>query len=154
MFQFLHPPSESTIPFLTLSSFLCWFAIGRIFTHFFPNFYLTIGDNHIHHFAYGIIMLSILSYTFLAYQLSRSSRLRCAILLGIALSWAYDEFIMWLTLKNIYYDHRSYDAILTISLVFLNLIYFPGFWTKWGKRFGKLINILLLGLPKKFFNVK
>ncbi|MBU0578897.1 hypothetical protein KKE34_00555 [Patescibacteria group bacterium] len=152
--EFLRPPSKSTIPFLTLFSFLLWFVIGRIFTYYFPSFYLTVDDNHVHHFAYGIIMLSILSYTFLACPLSRSSRLRGAILLGIALAWAYDEFAMWLTLENIYYDRRNYDAILTISLILLNLIYLPSFWAKWGKRLGKLINILLLGLPKKILNIK
>ncbi len=154
MLQFLRPPSQSTIPFLTLFSFLCWFVISRVFVHFFPGFYLTINDDHVHHFAYGIIMLSILAYVFLAYPLSRPSRLRGAILLGVALSWAYDEFAMWITLEDIYYDRRSYDAILIIVLIFLNLIYLPSFWAKWGKRLGKLVNILLLGLPKKFFGIK
>lgn len=154
MFKSLRPPSQSTIPFLTLSAFLFWFVIARIFVYCFPNFYLTVGDNHVHHFAYGIVMLSILAYIFLAYPLSRSSRLRGAILLGIALGWAYDEFAMWISLEDIYYDRSSYDAILIITLIFLNLIYFPGFWAKWGKRLGKLIDLVLFGLPKKFFNIK
>ena len=154
MFQFLRPPSKSTIPFLTLFSFLLWFTLGRAFTWLFPNFYLTINDRHIHHYAYGIIMLSILAYIFLAYPLSRPTRLRGAVLLGIALGWAYDEFAMWITLEDIYYDRRNYDAIVIIALILLNLSYLPSFWAKWGKRLGRLFNILLLGLPKKFFGIK
>lgn len=153
MLQFLRPPSKSTIPFLTLSAFLFWFVADRVFTHYLPSFYLSVNGNHVHHFAYGIVMLSILGYVFIAYPLSRAMRLRGAILLGIALGWAYDEFAMWLTLEDVYYNRSNYDAILIITLILLNLIYLPGFWAKWGRRLGKLVNIILFGLPKKFLKI-
>ena len=99
-------------------------------------------------------MLSILAFIFLAYPLSRPLRLRASVLLGIALAWAYDEFAMWLLLQNLYHDSRNYDAILIITLILLNLTLFPSFWARWSKRLGKLLNILLLGLPKKILGIK
>ncbi len=154
MFKLFRPPSQSTIPFLTLSSFLFWFLFIRGLTHYLPNFFLfETGNTHVHHFAYGIVLLSILAYIFLAFPLSRPARMRGAGWLGLALSMAYDEFAMWLTLEDIYYDHRNFDALLIITLLLLNLIYFPGFWAKWGKRLGKLLNIMLLGIPKKIFSI-
>lgn len=153
MFKLLKPQPHSTIPFLTLFSFLLWFVTARVFTHYFPNTFISFNDAHIHHYAYGIIMLSILAFSFLAYPPTRSGRLRGAVLLGISLAWAYDEFAMWIDLEDIYFDRRNYDAILTISLILLNAIYFPGFWSRWGKRLGKLINIIFLGIPNKIIKI-
>lgn len=149
MFQKLRPPPGSTIPFLVLISFLLWFVIARIFTFLFPQTLIVVGSVHVHHFAYGIIMLSILAFIFLAYPLNHTARLRFAPLLGIALASAYDEFAMWLLLDNIFHDRRNFDAIVVVTLILLNAIYFPAFWTRWGTRLWHLINILLLGLPKK-----
>jgi hypothetical protein len=149
MFRRLRPPPGSTITFLVLISFLGWFIAARLFTYFLPETVITVRGVHVHHFAYGIIMLSLLSFVSIAYPLSKTARMRLAPLLGIALASAYDEFAMWLLLDDLLHDRRNYDAIVVIALVMLNAIYFPGFWSRWGHRLWKLLNILLLGLPSR-----
>jgi hypothetical protein len=75
-------------------------------------------------------------------------RLRLAVFYGIALGLAYDEFAMWLELEDIYHSRTNYDAIITISLILLNIIYFTDFWKRWGNRLNKLLLILLWQTPK------
>lgn len=151
MLRFLRPPPDATIPFLVLISFLIWFSISRLFVYTFPGVHLTLGNIHIHHYTYGIILLSVLSFVFLAYPMSHHSRLRLAIPLGIALAFAYDEYAMWLTLGGPYFGRRTYDAIVFIALVLLNLTYLPHFWARWGRRLEKLLNILFLGFPRLIY---
>lgn len=147
MFRFLRPPPDATIPFLVLVSFLIWFIFWRVYLYFIPPIFFTLNDAHIHHFAYGIILLSILAFVFLVYPMSHRARIRLAIPLGIALSLAYDEFAMWLLLEDAYTNRLNYDAIIIISLILLNTIYFPHFWARWGHRLNKLLNIIFLGIP-------
>lgn len=147
----LKPNPDKTIPFLIMVSFLIWFLIARTYTTLFPQSVIMVNNVHVHHFAYGIIMLSIIAYIAVSYPLTRAWRLRISVLLGISLATAYDEFAMWLLLEDLHQDRRNFDAILIITLFFLNTIYFPSFWNRWGKRLGKLFNILLLGLPNKIY---
>ncbi|KKT88361.1 MAG: hypothetical protein UW88_C0011G0001, partial [Candidatus Collierbacteria bacterium GW2011_GWD2_45_10] len=40
---------------------------------------------------------------------------------------------------DIYKDRSTYDAILIITLILLNIVYFEDFWKKWGHRLGLLL---------------
>jgi hypothetical protein len=144
----LKPKDNATIPFLVFISFLLWFLLTRLWTTFLPDTIILIRNVHVHHFAYGIIMLSILSFIFLAFDLPRLWHIRFAPLLGIALASAYDEFAMWLLLENTYGDRRSIDSIIVITLILLNSIYFQKFWKKWGLHLGKLFSIIIFGTPR------
>ncbi|KKT42695.1 MAG: hypothetical protein UW31_C0006G0115, partial [Candidatus Collierbacteria bacterium GW2011_GWA2_44_13] len=66
-------------------------------------------------------------------------RLKLAPLYGFALGVAFDEFAMWIQLDDIYKDRSTYDAILIITLILLNIVYFEDFWKKWGHRLGLLL---------------
>jgi hypothetical protein len=148
MFRYLRPSKDATIPFLVMISFLIWFSLSRLFVYLFPHIFLTIEGLHIHHYTYGIILLSIFAFVFLAYPLSDAARIRFSIPLGIALAFAYDEYAMWLTLGGSYYNRDTYDAVVVITLILINLSYFPTFWSRWGHRLAKLLDILFLRPPR------
>lgn len=145
------PRKDKSIPFIILISFLLTFIVSRLIVELFPNLFLTVKGNHIHHFAYGIIILSLTSLIAITTTLSPKFRSLLAILYGIGLGLAYDEFIMWIELEDSYFDRRNFDAIITIALIFLNIIYFDDFWKRWGHRTLKLGKIFYR-LPKKVYS--
>ncbi len=139
----LHPKPGKEIPFVTFISFLFMFIVSRLFVHFFPFTTITFRGTHIHHFAYGIIILAITNLLSLTLAPSPKNRLRLSIFYGLGLGSAFDEFGMWLEMEDNYWQRSSYDAIVIISLFFLNIIYFSEFWKRWGKRLYKLARIIL-----------
>lgn len=147
----LKPKPDKSIPFLIFIFFLATFVASRLVVAFFPQFFIPIRGAHVHHFAYGIILLSLVGFVTVAYPLSPRSRIRFAILYGISLGLAFDEFAMWLELDDVYKDRSSYDAIVTISLILLNIIYFSDFWKRWGRRLGLLLKIIFY-VPRKLYS--
>lgn len=145
----LKPHPDKSIPFIIFLSFLSAFLVSRLITTFAPSFFIPIRGEHIHHFAYGIILLSLIGFISISYPLSRSGRLRLSLFYGLSLGLAFDEFAMWLYLDDVYKSRVTYDAVLVIALIMLNFIYFSDFWKKWGRRLGKLFQILFLNLPLK-----
>jgi Na+-translocating ferredoxin:NAD+ oxidoreductase RnfD subunit len=140
----LKPKTGKEIPFLILISFLLTFIGSRIVTSLpFPNLYLKVGDIHVHHFSYGIIILSILCYFLLTQPRSDKTRLRASLIYGFGLGLAFDEFAMWIQLENVYHDRTTYDAIIIIVLILLNGIYFDDFWKKWGHHLRSLYNKII-----------
>lgn len=145
----LRPKPDKSIPFLIFLTFLGTFVVSRLFIAIFPELFIPIRGEHVHHFAYGIILLSLVGFVSIVYPLTSRSRIRLSVLYGIALGLAFDEFAMWLQLDDVYHDRLSYDAIVIISLLLLNFIYFSDFWKKWGYRLGKLFRIIFLWVPVK-----
>lgn len=143
------PKPDKSIPFIIFISFLSSFLLSRFVTTYLPDFFIPIRGEHVHHFAYGIIFLSIIGFISIVYPLSYQGRLRLSVAYGLSLGLAYDEFAMWLYLDNIYKSRLTYDAIIIITLLMLNFIYFSDFWKKWGRHLGRLIKILFLNLPLK-----
>lgn len=138
-FHKLKPKVGKEIPFLILISFLLTFIVSRIVVSLpFPNFYLKVKGIHIHHFSYGIIILSLLGYYLLTQPRSDKTRLKASVLYGFGLGLAFDEFAMWIQLEEVYKDRSTYDAILVITLLLLNIIYFDDFWKRWGFRLKSL----------------
>jgi len=134
----IKPKIGKEIPFLILISFLSTFATSRLITSVVPDIFLKVRGVHVHHFSYGIILLSVLGYFLLTQPRSPNARLKLSIIYGIALGLAFDEFAMWIQLEDTYYDRTTYDAIIFISLTLLNIVYFEDFWKKWGSKLGKL----------------
>ena len=135
----LKPKTGKGIPFLILISFLFTFATSRLVTNLFPGIFLKFRGTHVHHFAYGIILLGIISFISITQSYSPQARLKLSLLYGFALGLAFDEFAMWIQLEDVYKDRSTYDAIVTISLILLNIVYFEDFWKKWGSRLGTLL---------------
>lgn len=139
-FTILKPKTGKEIPFMILISFLITFLVSRIVTSLpIPNLYLKVRDIHVHHFAYGIFLLGIVGFLSLIQERTEKTRLRLSILYGIAMGLAFDEFAMWIQLEDVYKDRSNYDAVMVITLIFLNIVYFGDFWKKWRHRLSSLL---------------
>jgi len=138
------------VTFEILVYFLVTFIAVRILVYAFLNniihpFYLLLRGIHIHHLNFGILILAIVGYWALANQ-KENRRLKIAKLYGIGLALTFDEFGMWFALSDNYWMRLSYDAIIIISAIFLNIIYFGSIWQKiigkniiWGKKIAEII---------------
>lgn len=78
--------------------------------------YNIINDYHIHHFAYGIILLSIVTFSSLFLNGYRFFNF-LYILYGVSLGLIYDEFGIWLKLDLDYHQKISTIAILVILIL-------------------------------------
>lgn len=129
IFDHLIKKQRDKIEFDILLYFLLTFTTTRILVDTFPAFRLLVKGIHIHHLSYGIIVLAIVGYWALINKKDRN-RIRIAKLYGIGLGLTFDEFGMWLLLEDNYSVRLSYDAILIILAIFINIIYFSNIWKK------------------------
>lgn len=135
----LQSPSTERLIAIIISSFLATFVIARLMVylvleHLMPDFFLTIKGVHIHHFAYGVFVLAVISFYFIIGQPKLGTkRFRWATAIyGIGLALTFDEFGMWIRLEDNYWIRQSYDAIIIITLLLLNIAYRKFVW-RWLK---------------------
>lgn len=117
------------INFWVLYSFLVTFILSRLTVHFLPDLFITIRGVHIHHFAYGIVILAlagVLAINGYAFKYPRP----VATVYGIGLGLATDEFGMWIRFEDDYWIRQSYDATLIILALLISVVYFGEFWRK------------------------
>jgi hypothetical protein len=127
------------INFWILFSFLPTFLISRMMVYIAPDLFVNFRGVHIHHLTYGIFILAISG--FLSQNLEDPKwRVPIAIIYGIGLALSFDEFGMWLRLQDSYWIRQSYDAVLIILSLLINIVYFSNFWLR------------ILSLPQKFKN--
>jgi len=124
---------------IIVSSFLATFIISRLIVylvlgHWMPDFFLTMRGVHIHHFTYGVFILVLVGlYLILKRPPLESKKFKWSILFyGIGLGLTFDEFGMWVRLEDDYWIRQSYDAIIIIALLLLNIAYYKSVinWTK------------------------
>lgn len=137
MFQFLkrlHEEESRKLTALVLAAFLVTFFTARLIvyltvTGIIPNLFLLINSVHIHHFSYGVVILAVVGlYLLLLMPKFGSRRLRLtAVWYGIGLGLTFDEFGMWIRLDDDYWIRQSYDAIIVVALLLLNIAYFKPF---------------------------
>lgn len=141
---FIKPQPGKEIPFLILISFLFTFILSRAITYFFPlAVVIPFRSVHVHHFAYGIILLALTNFILLTTPRSHRTRLRLSLVYGLSLGLAFDEFFMWIQLADdVYWNRRNFDAIIIVGLIILNVVYFDGFWRKWGHRLGRFLRLI------------
>src|SRR5271169_1538237 len=109
----------------TVSFFLTFAGVRGVvycITHQIPPFHFVIaGGRHIHHLVFGIIILLVVGYAWLAeigVGTSASSILASrllSILYGVGAALTLDEFALWLNLKDVYWSpegRSSIDAII------------------------------------------
>jgi len=118
---------KQEIMFWVLYSFFFIFIAARITVYLFPNLFLSIKGTHVHHFAYGFIVLAIAGLAALNNLHHKRPRL-VAIAYGWGLGWAVDEFGMWIHLEDNYWMRRSYDAVFIVGSFLFSLLYFNRFW--------------------------
>ena len=114
--------------FLILLSFLSSFVVARIYALFTAPV-LMFRHVHIHHLNYGISFLAVSG--FLSFYYSNSKyRNKIIFLYGVGLGLNFDEFAMWLHLEDHYWMRTSYDAVVIISVILLNAVFFGDFWLR------------------------
>lgn len=101
---------------------LVTFLGARIISHFWPDFVFMLNSGlHIHHYTYGFFVLGIAGYLALIFNGPRAKFL-ISLLLGLGLGLAFDEFAMWLRLRDDDPARWSYDGLVTILAIFTLLL--------------------------------
>jgi hypothetical protein len=111
-----------------LVTFLLTFMSARvivflIMSRTIPDFFLYIKGTHVHHFNYGILLLSAVGAYLLFWEPVGKRRRIAAGIYGIAMALTFDEFGMWIHLGSAYWQRASWDAVVVISSA-LSLIAF------------------------------
>jgi hypothetical protein len=101
-------------------SFIITFTGARILSNLVPQFYLEWSPGlRVHHFAYGFFILAAAGYLALIFNGPRAKYF-IAHLFGIGLGLAFDEFGMWLRLRDDDPVRWSYDGFnVVIGVLFL-----------------------------------
>lgn len=132
---------RDAVSFIILLFFFITFVFSRTYIYldtagiispklgFVSNWNQNIRGVHVHHFAFGIIILSVSGYLSLVFHGKKSQHLIAA-LYGIGLALSYDEFGMWLNLEDNYWIRQSYDAMAVILALLINVVYFTSLWQK------------------------
>ena len=111
--------------FLASASFFLTFGVTRLLVHWLRGredpFRFLVGDTHVHHLVWGILLLLLVGYTWLIQvdtgphgQRVRIGRLTSA-LYGAGAALTLDEFALWLNLADVYWEREgraSIDAVL------------------------------------------
>ena len=116
---------------IVLIAFVLTFLASRILvllimTRRMPDFFLHVGQTHVHHLNYGIFLLcGVAGWALFAPPLL-GKRLRVALLMyGLGLGLTFDEFGMWLHLGGGYWQRASYDAVVTVAGLLGSFAYAP-----------------------------
>lgn len=127
----LHSPITRKLIALIIFAFLVTFIIARLFVylvlgHLMPNFFLTIKGVHVHHFTYGVFILALVGlYLILKRpELGSNAFKWTSLFYGVGLALTFDEFGMWIRLEDDYWVRQSYDAVIIIILLLLNIAYY------------------------------
>src|SRR5258708_7977365 len=132
IYQYTFVRRKEVESFIILVSFLATFLIARLYQYLtdanlIPDIYLFVGQTHVHHLNYGIFLLTITGYLSLIFANERLNE-KLAIFFGIGLGLTFDEFALWLFLKDDYYARASYEAIIIITVFLINVIYLSNVW--------------------------
>ncbi len=117
--------------FWILGAFIPTFIIARVFVELFPETYVPVNGFHVHHFAYGFVILAIAG--FIAIVRPHRAPPWLAALYGVGLALSVDEAGMWLQLTSYYYNETSENIIIVVLALLINLVYFRHFWIRLGK---------------------
>ena len=103
-------------------AFVLTFVISRILNQLAPNFYLIgLSVGHVHHFAYGIFILAASGYLALIFGGPRAKYL-ISLFHGFGLGLAFDEYGLWLNLRDDDLTRWSYDGFLVVMGLFFLII--------------------------------
>ena len=132
IFDTTQSPTTKNLIAVIISAFLITFILARLLVYLIlagylpPELFLTFKGVHIHHFTYGVIILSIVGlYLILKRPPVDSRRFKLIVwFFGICLGLTFDEFGMWVRLEDDYWIRQSYDAIIIVGLLLLNIAYY------------------------------
>ena len=139
---------------LVIFSFLTTFALARLTVYLvlagvLPDLFLFVRGVHIHHFTYGVVILVGVGFYFIMRRPTISSRyFRLATFVyGMGLGLTFDEFGMWIRLQDDYWVRQSYDAVVIITLLLLNIAFYRPI-LHWAKEFLSVVRELFTGKPE------
>lgn len=118
------------IVFPIVFAFLLTFVLSRFISylityHYIPEIYLQPSPGlHVHHFTYGVFIMAVAGYLALVFNGPRA-KFAIALLLGLGLGLAFDEFGMWLKLRDDNLTRWSYDGFNIVIGFFFLLISTP-----------------------------
>ncbi|MDO8509863.1 MAG: hypothetical protein Q7S24_01850 [bacterium] len=128
----INSPSTRRLIAIIVFSFLVTFVLSRltvylVLGHWLPNLFLTVRGVHIHHFIYGVVILVVDTlYLILKHPKPGSRTFRyCTLIYGVGLGLTFDEFGMWVRLEDEYWMRQSYDAIIVVTLLLINIALYP-----------------------------
>jgi hypothetical protein len=111
--------------FLASLGFFVTFGVVRLLTHSMRDrgtpFALFVGDVHVHHLVYGIVMLLAVGFVWLhaggtgPHGLTQRTERWLSILYGVGAALTLDEFALWLNLQDVYWEREgraSIDAVM------------------------------------------
>jgi hypothetical protein len=108
----LRAASKPNLSFIMLVSFLGSFTIARVFTSFFPSTVLIVQGYHIHHFWYGLALLTIGGWLGINYRDDQTERI-AAIIFGVGGGLVGDEIGLLLTFGD-YYSGITYTFVISL----------------------------------------
>ncbi len=123
-------PSRRELGGMVLFVFFATFAVTRIsvaldMLNNGPKIYLDVRNTHVHHLAYGICLLSIVGgYLTFGHPNAFKKRI-IALLYGIGLALAFDEFGMWYHLEAHYWERITYDVVSVVTGILAFITFFP-----------------------------
>jgi len=134
----LRAASKPNLSFIMLVSFLGSFAVTRVFTSFFPSTVLIVQGFHIHHFWYGLALLTIGGWLGINYRDDQTERI-AAIIFGIGGGLVGDEIGLLLTFGD-YYSGITYTFVISLlAFTFMATLF---------KRHGQTIINEILGFSR------
>jgi hypothetical protein len=115
---------------IVFTTFLLTFITSRvvvilIMARVMPDFFLHMGQTHVHHLNYGIFMLSTVAGLLLFLQVGPRERLWCAVAYGFSMALTFDEFGMWLHLGGGYWQRASFDGVIVVLSLFGMIAFAP-----------------------------
>lgn len=136
MYEHLIAKKRGSIGFTILLFFLLGFMMARGYVYLSllglwrENFMIAIVGRHIHHFAWGIFLVvpASLLFMLLPSRLMPYWRLKLAAIYGWGMGLIFDQFGMWLNLRDEYSVRRGYDAVILLAGVLINVVYFGRMW--------------------------
>ena len=90
--------------------------------HWGPFLDISVRGRHIHHLVWGILLLLLTGYSFVAGagsgdgRLSRWTARLMAMLYGVAAALTLDEFALWLNLRDVYWEREGRESFEALGL--------------------------------------
>lgn len=110
---------KHSLSFLAALAFTAGFFGARLFHLVFPDTEVFIGPIHVHHFWYGLGLITLSGWLGIAYNSERRNR-TYAVLFGLGLGFIGDEVGLLLTFGN-YFSPLTYDFFIA-AICFIVLV--------------------------------
>lgn len=108
-----------------VGSFLVVFLVTRVITRMIragrgPFRNTSVGGVHLHHLVYGIFLMLVAGAGEFTYRPDGVWQILLAVAFGAGAALTLDEFALWLTLSDVYWEQEgrvSVDAVLVVGAI-------------------------------------